>query len=320
MCTTPKPEAIDHGAFNVRDLPNIADRVEVPFAIEMNDEVLTIHAAYRTSWGSSVEVETGDAVGDLVTMNLDGSCMAEFADSPTVLDAPDEVIAYTTRDGEILCADHGAPFDIGVDDGAVYPLFSGQGANLDAVEYCSAGTDHGHSFCGSCGTYLETLKGSPGRDVEGPFSRCSSCDTTSVYVDGEGFQYVDGFGSILETMTATVRGVSAYCQTNLDGTTRIREVNADNAPFGYYNGLQALRAYVAWLEPDPSSGMVLIICESDEEAFETADEWAEEKLDTSDAADEEEAESMLSDHRADTRVVRVDVDKLDFSPKPRTYR
>lgn len=319
MCTIPKPEAIDHGAFSVRDLPNIADRVEVPFAIEMNDEVITIHAAYRTSWGTSVEVETGDAVGDLQTMNLDGSCMAEFADSPTVLDAPDEVVAYATRDGEIVCADHGAPFDVGVEDGAVYPIFSGQGAELDAVEYCSAGPDRGHSFCGTCGTYLETTKGAPGRDVEGPFARCSTCDTTSIFVDGEGFQYVDGFESILETMTATVRGIGVTYQTDINGETRITEVNADNAPFGYYNGLQSLQAYVAWQDSDPSSGTVLILCESHHEASETADEWAEEKLDLSQYA-VEEYDEVVSDHRADTVVCRIDVEKLDFSPKPRTYR
>lgn len=299
---------IQHDPFDARDLPNVLDRVATPVTIEVdNGEQYTIDGATLRWSGSAVDVDLGPQGGGTIT--LDPNDTVEFIGTVTVLDAPDDVVAYVTRDGEMLCADHGAPYDIGItDDGFVHPLFNG--ADLEAVEYCSAGPDRGHSFCGTCGTDLQTTRGAHDRDVEGPFAHCWNCHATSVFVDGNGFEHVNGFGSVLDTHNVTVTGIAADFQTGLDGELRITAVDADYAP----SLMRTLRTFVAWQASSPWHGALLIVCESHDEASEVADLWAEESCDTSHLEDEE-ADDVLSDTRADTVVCLINVDKVEFGPK-----
>ena len=307
-------EPVDSGfyPFVARELPSVLDRVETPVLVEVNGREVLHAASARTLWGSAVEVTFGGS-GEVVV--LDAFDAVGFFGPPTVLDAPDGVIAYV-GDGELLCADHGAPFDIGVEHGDVSPIFEHDGSNLDAVEWCS-GTHNrdGHSFCGSCGEYMETTKGAHDREVEGPFARCSNCDTTSVFVDGEGFQYVNGWNYATESHAVEVNGVDIPYRSDLDGTTRVDVIDADNAP-GTWTPLRKMQAFVAWIDLDPSKPTMMILAESIDEADETADYYFEvEHFDASAAADENEAEEMLAHFRASITVQRVDVEAITFASK-----
>jgi hypothetical protein len=304
---TTNESTIQHDPFDARDLPNVLDRVVTPVTIEVNGEQYSVQAADIMWSGRVVHVFCGIGPDGDVEVHLDPTDTVELIGTVTVLDAPVDVIAYVGN-GELLCADHGAPFDIGTEDGAVSPIFDGQ--HLDAVEWCPAGADHGHSFCGTCGTYLETTRGAHDRDLEGPFARCWNCDATSVYVDGNGFEHVNGFGDVLDTHNVTVTGIAADFQTGLDGVLRITAVDADYAP----SLMRTLRTFVAWQSSSPWNGALLIMCETFEEASEVADLWAEESCDTSHLEDEE-ADDVLSDTRADTVTCLINVDKVEFSPK-----
>lgn len=291
--------------FHARDLESVLDRHVLPVTVVLPDYFRCNDVHGVTVWHAFDNVDLLDAAGDHIT-TIKGSDMVELSDDAVIKDeAPKGIIAYGC-DGDLLCADHGAPLDDGTPDGAVWPIFGEN--DLSPVEYCSG---HEHSFCTVCGTDLQTTRGAHDRDVEGPFARCWNCDTCSVYVDGEGFQYVNGFGELLDTHTATVQGVTAYCQTNIDGTTKVDAINADNVPLL----MRELKAYAAWCDADPSAGLLLILAESDEDAGEVADEWTEEAADTDDAEDEDDLQAMLSDRRADTHVERIKLEDIDISPR-----
>lgn len=308
---TVEPAASGHDEFFARDLPNVLDRVETPVLVMVNDnDVLHVHSADRRWSGSVVEVTLH---GSDVEVVLDAFDRVEFFGPPTVLDADDDVVAYMAE-GELLCARHGAPMDIGVDDGPVSPILRDDGSNLDAVEWCShhwSHSEHGHSFCGTCGEDLQTMPGAHDREVEGPFARCSNCDTSSVYVDGDGFHFVNGFGEATESHAVEVKGVTVTYVTDLNGFTKVDRVDADNVPWG---PIRTLRAYVAWVDLDPSAGVTLILCESDDEAIETADDHFE-RVDDLGSYPEDEREGVQADQRASIRVERVPVDAVTFTSK-----
>src|SRR4029079_7041635 len=119
--------------FNVLDLPSALDRARGPIELQLGGDVLDIVTGWRRWGGAWVDV----LLTDDRTMSLDGSVMVEFIGPVDVLDADRDVLYYHTRDGEVLCADHGARWDIGVTDGDVYPIFKENGDGVEAVEYCS---------------------------------------------------------------------------------------------------------------------------------------------------------------------------------------
>jgi hypothetical protein len=301
--------------FPARDLDSVLSRHRLPVTVMtvMDVRYEGVHAV-SSCYSDMIHLLDGE---DVVLVTLDGADMICLSEDAVVLeDAPDGVLAYGC-DGEILCARHGAPMDHGIPDGDVWPIFGDGGDDLAPVEYCThvwdAG-DRGHSFCGSCGQDLEMARGAHDRDVEGPFTRCWNCGTTSVYVDGEGYSWVDGFKNILTTHEATVRGIEAYCQTDLNGETRVSAINADNVPHDMLN----LKIYAAWQDLDPSVGTLLILAEDEDEAEEVADEWSQEQVDLSEFP-EDEHEGVLSDQQAGLQVRTVDIGKVDFSTR-RTAR
>lgn len=301
-----KPTDNDFKPFDARDLVNVVDRVETPFRIDVNGGVIDVHHVERYSWGTEVFTDADH----VERFNLDDAVMIELVGPVAVLDADDDVIAYTTRDGELLCADHGAVHDIGVEDGYVHPVFRGQRAELDAVEWCGHGHP-GHSFCGACGTTLEGTRGAHDRDIEGHFARCWNCDTTSVYVDGEGYSWVSdiyGFADVLNRHTVEVYGPTVTYQTDLNGYTKITHV-IDEAP----SLMRELKCFVSWQEARPYDGVILTLSDSWESADEAAmDYWRDELLPADDfPADDDEA----ADFRADFRTVEVPADQVWFHTK-----
>lgn len=302
-----KPTDNNFKPFDARDLVNVVDRVETPFRIDVNGDVIDVHHVERYSWGTEVFTDADH----VERFNLDHAVMIELVGSITVLDADDDVIAYNTRDGERLCADHGAPFDIGVEDGDVYPILRGQsGDALDAVEWCShtwSHGQHGHSFCGTCGTDLQMTPGAHDRDFQGHFNYCWNCHTSSVDVDGHGAVWCDGFGSVLDVCTVEVCGPTITYQTDLNGHTKITHVIDDSPRL-----MRELKCFVSWQEARPYDGVILTLSDSFEDADEQALDYALDALDDDDRPTDDDE---MSDYRADFRTVEVPADQVWFHTK-----
>lgn len=297
--------------FPARDLDSVLDRHRLPVTVlTVMDVRYESVQAVSSCYSDMIHLLDSE---DVVLATLDGAdmiCLSE--DAAVKEDAPKGVLAYGCE-GELLCARHGAPLDQGIPDSGIWPIFGDGGNDLSPVEYCTHvwdAADRGHSFCGSCGEDLEMTRGAHDRDFEGPFTRCWNCGTTSVYIDGEGYAWVEDFGAILDSHEVTVRGLDAYCQTGLNGETRITAINADNVPRDMLN----LKAFVAWQDIDPSVGTLLILAEDEDEAGEVADEWTEDLVNLSEVA-EDEYEDVLSDQRAGLQLRTVDIEKVDFSTR-----
>jgi hypothetical protein len=301
--TTNTPDTFTHDPFMGRDLPNVLDRVKAPISLDVNGTVIpNVHAVENYNYTGAVELFDGN--GDSVGI-VERDTYVELVGPVEVLDAPSEVIAYTTRDGEMLCADHGARYDIGTDDGYVSPVFRGQ--DLDTVEYCShywqAG-DRGHSFCGSCGTDVEP-KGHPDSGFAGNLFCCDNCDASAVYVDGEGYVYTE-LDAAPDTYRVEVTGVTITYRTNLDGSTRVNAVR-DGAPSRF----TSTRAYVAFVDLDPSSGVLLALDLSWEGAHSEAVCYFEDVLiERGDFDSFEDARAYLSES---LQLLRVDLDAVTFT-------
>ena len=333
----PSTDDNDHDPFDARDLVHVLDRVVSPVTVEYLDGDgfvrVTAYAVERNHYNDSVDLF--DANDDHI-QTLSGYAQVELVGPVTVLDAPDEVKAYYCN-GDLLCADHGAPFDIGVSDGAVSPIFDG----LDAVEYCSHwnGRDGGHSFCGQCGTHFEPA-GHPDAPFAGPFVFCDNCSTRSVYVDGIGYRWIgfacDGFEDTPAHWNVRV---------TLDGdavntTTWSKVTTTPVYPFGWSSRLSPVPSgvvdavqdasgrrfsaswgFVCYLDDNPSAGTVLILSESAGTAWEYAVDFdpfvhaLEDALDG--VTDEDEADGIRSDHQASLQMIRVRLsDAVEVTRKP----
>jgi len=306
--------------FNVLDLPNVLDRVETPIQLQFGSDVLDIVKGWFRWSGSSVDV----LLTDDQTMSLDGSVMVELLGPVEVLDADREVLCYHTRDGEVLCADHGARWDIGVTDGDVYPILKDNGDGIEAVGYCShvwAANDRGHSFCGSCGTPVEP-KGHPDSGFVGEMFECWNCRAHAVYVDGAGWQHVDGFDYVTEGHNVTIKGSAVHRE--LSDTPLTITAMVDATPYRF----TSTRGYVCYLDVAPYEGRVLVLDSSwdgaNDEAESHFDEVRErwvaevieaESIDTSTAEGLEAVEAVEADFRAALQVVRVDLDAVEFTSK-----
>ena len=302
--------------FDARDLPNVLDRVVTPVTVDINGDHVLIESAYSHSWGSHAVLTDGSE------MSVDNSLMVELIGPVGVLDADRSVLAYVTRDGEVLCADHGARWDIGVTDGYVSPVFDG--SHLDAVEYCShvwAAGDRGHSFCGSCGTHVEP-KGHPDSGFVGDLFSCDNCSEKAVYVDGAGYEHVDGFDNVTDTHTVEVKG-SAVHRALSDMALSITAV-VDITPYRF----TSTRGYVCYLDDDPSAGRLLVLDDAWDSAYEEAETFFDgamqrvvadvirgDAIDPDTAEGQEAVEAVEADFRAALQVVRVDLDAVTFHPK-----
>lgn len=315
----------DHDLFDARDLVHVLDRVVTPVTVEAPNgdgyKRHLVHSVEANYYNDSVQLFDAD---DDHIETLSGYAQVELVGPVTVLDAPADVIAYV-GDGELLCADHGAPFDIGVSDGAVSPVLDGQN-DLEAVEFCSHwnGVDGGHSFCGQCGEHFEPA-GHPDAPFAGPFVFCDNCSTRSVYVDGIGYRYcheMDGFNSLPTDLEVRVA---------LDADARIY-------PFGWSSILHptptgsvdavvdasgrrfsASWGFVCYLDDDPSAGVLLVLSESTNNAWDEAVEHFEGALESAleGVTDDDEAEGIRSDHRAALQMIRVrPSDAVEVVTKP----
>lgn len=317
----PDVDQNDLDPFDARDLVHVLDRVETPVLVDVDGAVVEVHAVEPNHYNDMIQLFDGD--NDFIA-SVKGSTQVELFGPVTVLDAPSEVVAYGTRDGELLCADHGAPFDFGVTDGAVYPLLDGQG--LEAVEHCSHwnGRDGGHSFCGQCGTHFEPA-GHPDSPFAGPFVFCDNCSTRSVYVDGAGYRYcheMDGFDSLPSDLAVTVSDVPGYAYpfgwtSSFDpkpsGTVdAVRDASTLNR-FGMNTSF-----FVAWVDDVPTAGVLLVLDTSGSSAWDEAldhfDTVLDEALDG--VTDEDEADDIRSDFRASVQCVRVARDAVEVTLKP----
>lgn len=309
---TNTPDTFEHGPFQASDLPNVLDRVETPVHILDGDTVVRVYGVNR-------DLSAFDENGNH-NYTFDRSCTVELFGAVHVLDAPDGVKFYTTRDGELLCAEHGAMFDIGTDDGSVYPVFDADMFEWSAVEYCGSG-QHGHSFCTCCGSDLDP------DDISAVLARCENCSTESVYVDGRGFSWTDGWGSMLDAHNVEVRPstVTAPCPpTDLNGFTRVDRVEDVSG-----TDPNRVRFFLAFLDDDPSAGCTLIL--SAARSF-TADAWEcawEAAVDVfevdevdPDAVDIDPddnpvaaVEEIRADQRAALQLVEVDRDRVTVTSK-----
>lgn len=317
---TNTPDTFEHGPFQASDLPNVLDRVETPVHILDGDTVVRVYGVNR-------DLSAFDENGNH-NYTFDRSCTVELFGAVHVLDAPDGVKYYCTRDGDIVCAEHGAPFDIGVEDGAVWPVFDVDMSDRSAVEYCSGSGQHGHSFCTCCGSGIDP------DDMSAVLARCWNCHTESVYVDGHGFSWTDGWGSMLDAHNVEVRGVTVTYRTDLNGSTRIDRVEDVSG-----TDPTRVRFFLAFLDDDPSAGCTLILsaarsftADAWDCAWETAvdlfevDEVDPDDLDADevdpdgpDADDptprELQAEEIRADQRAALQVVEVDRDRVTVTSK-----
>jgi hypothetical protein len=304
------------GSFDARELSNVLDRVVTPITLDINGEHFSIRSAYSHSWG------THAVLTDDTEMSIDNALMVELIGPVDVLDADDGVLAYVTRDGEMLCADHGARWDIGLSDGFVSPVFDA--SHLDAVEYCShvwhAG-DRGHSFCGTCGTHTEP-KGHPDSGFVGDIFQCDHCSEKAVFIDGEGYVHVEGFEDVTEGYNVEVKGSAVHRALSSTGLT-ITAVT-DATPYRF----TATRGFVCFLDDNPSAGRLLVLGSSWDDANEEAEEHFDgtlqrvvadvielEKLDVDTAEGMQAVEDVEADFRASLQVVRVDLDAVTFHPK-----
>jgi hypothetical protein len=303
-----------------RDLPSVFDRVSLPVDVEVSrDRVVFTASDTAPVFGDMVHLI--DANGAVI-VTLDGSEEVEVLD-PTMLDAPNGVVAYVVEDG-LLCPEHGAVFDTGTDDGA-YPIIRGNpgSSDLPMLEYCGHvedGRTHGHGFCTSCGSYVDAVHGYADSSTVGHLFRCDSCDDHGVYVDGFGYSFTSSFEDIPDSYNVEVYGVDIMYRTDQIRYTRVDRVMSD-APrrFGY------TRTFVTFLDLDPSAGTVLIVTDSWNTATDMADEAFEENLDAflstyiPDATEEdavaEEVEDIRSDHRASIMVIEVPTDQVWFTSK-----
>lgn len=214
-----------------------------------------------------------------------------------------DILAYTYN-GELLCAEHGAKYDNGEDDGA-YPIFADT-SEFCAVEYCSAmenGQHLGHSFCMSCGADVDAARGSHDADVNGHFARCWNCGTESVYVDGAGYDRLAGMGrwaDVLETHKVQVYGVPTGAGADQNGYTSITAV-LDEAG----RTMHRLCSFAVYLEHSPVDGCVLVLANSWDEAYDAGAEHFTDEV----AADE------VDDIRADVQCWRVSTDQVWFREK-----
>lgn len=208
-----------------------------------------------------------------------------------------EIIAYTYN-SELLCAEHGKALDNGEDDGA-YPIFCGN-TEFNAVECCSNGAN-AHMFCMTCGTDLDFTKGAQDGDANGHFSRCWNCHTESVYVDGSGRERAGSDGrwaDALSTHTVQVYGPTITYQTGIDGYTTVTAVADTASPV-----MHRLKAYVVFLESDPSSGTLLMLANDWEDAYSEGTDYFEDL--TGEDFD-----------REDLQCCEVLTDQVWFSSKP----
>lgn len=171
-----------------------------------------------------------------------------------------KILAYV-YESELLCAEHGAEYDDGTDEGA-FPIFeSSEGV---AMEWCSHGADYGHLFCMSCGSDIDGTRGAQDRDVEGHFARCWNCGAESVYVDGMGYVWTDTWGTVLDVCDVEVYGVTQTYATDGNGYTKITAVIDEST-----NAFD-LQTFLVFLGHDPSAGSVLVLSTSWEDAFDIA--------------------------------------------------
>lgn len=183
-----------------------------------------------------------------------------------------EPIAYV--DGincEILCADHGAERDADIarncadhgdheshDECGLTAIYSWNSDELDAVEYCACG----HSFCGTCGTDLNTTIGDENADRTGPLFRCSNCNTFSVFTDENEFTWVNGFEAATDELAVTVTDVAAW---PLDSTVTVRTVIDESTV-----AMGKVRFFVAFRLHSPIDGNVLVLADRWHAAHEAA--------------------------------------------------
>lgn len=187
------------------------------------------------------------------------------------VNATDNVIAYAdTQYGELLCADHGAERDALIaanpengDEDRLFPTMTWESIDGAVIEWCGAG----HSFCMSCGTDLDTIKGSQDADVNGHFGRCHNCGTESVYVDGIGYSFANSWTDVLDTHKVQVYGITATYQTDLNGYTTVTTVLDEHA-----GPMRTLCAYAGFMPSDPSAGVVLVLGTDVDEATDVATE------------------------------------------------
>lgn len=187
------------------------------------------------------------------------------------------------------------------------PIFVDNAHEWNAVEYCGNGAA-GHSFCTTCGTSLDTWRGSQDADSNGHLVRCTNCGTESVYVDGAGYLLAGAQGrwtDVLDTHTVQVYGVTITYQTDLNGYTTVTAVLDDTGRV-----MHRLCAFLVWLESDPSAGALLVLAESWDDAHDNGAEHF------TDAAELDGADAdTLDDIRADLQCYRVPTDQIWFTTK-----
>lgn len=309
---TNTPDTFEHGPFDARDLPNVLDRVETPVHLIVEDttyRVFSVDARYSYSTFDLCD-ENGN-----VLITVDETDTVELFGAVHVLDAPDGVKFYNSTDGP-RCVEHGCMYDIGLTstETDIWPVLDADMHETAAVEYCGSGRD-GHSFCTCCGSGIDPDDTSP------VLARCWNCHTESVYVDGHGFSWVNGWGDMLDAHNVEVCGVTVTYRTDLNGSTRIDRVEDVSG-----TDPNRVRFFLAFLDNDPSAGCTLILSAETfgstawNVAYDTAadlfevDEVDPESIDPDDnppAAVEE----IRADQRAALQLVEVDRDRVTVTSK-----
>lgn len=222
------------------------------------------------------------------------------------MNATDNVIAYTdTTWSELLCAEHGAERDELIaanpengDEDRLFPTMSWDNVDGAVIEFCGGG----HSFCMSCGDDMDTMRGSQDADVNGHLGRCMNCGTESVYVDGIGFSWTNGWVDVHETHNVQVYGITAMYQTVNGYTTVTAVLDEHSGP------MHSLRAYAAFMPSDPGAGTVLVLSRNvDDPTDAVTDYFIDEHSDSSTDA--------VQYVREDVVLVPVPTDQLWFTSK-----
>lgn len=203
-----------------------------------------------------------------------------------------EPIAYTL-DGELFCALHGqeleqavkdnCPDDEPCDECSLSAFHSWD--DLNPVEYCSCG----HSFCGSCGDELSH------DSKRGSFWYCSNCSTSSVFTDNNESTWVDSFERTTDYVKVSVPMPGQQFPVTVE---QIIDESCTVEP----------QTFACYWDLSPADGLVLVLADSFEQAYETAVEYFTEKVEPAD-------ESELSDLRAGVQCVTVPLDKMTFTSK-----